>query len=180
MLWRRCLFPGVKIAPLNLKSEADSLYGEYLRSAIRLCCAGLMAIALLLWFALRSFTRAALVLLPLSLAALAVAAGFALGHHPMNILHLIGLLLIFAVGSNYALFFDRGATQTDRFRAKRTLSSLLLANLTTTIAFGVLATSSVPVLSALGSTVAPGAFLALLFSAVLAGGNAGGPRCGRR
>ena len=54
--------------------------------------------------------------------------------------------------------------------AARILSSLLLANLATIIAFGVLATSHVPVLSALGSTVAPGAFLALLFSAILAGG----------
>jgi predicted exporter len=159
--------PEVEITPLNLKSESDALYAGYLRSAMHLCCAGLAAIALLLWVALRSLTRAALVLLPLSLAALTVAAGFALRHHPMNILHLIGLLLIFAVGSNYALFFDRGATHTDQGRTARTLSSLLLANLTATMAFGVLATSSVPVLSALGSTVAPGALLALLFSAVL-------------
>ena len=167
--------PGVEIAALNLKNESDALYVGYLRSAIRLCCAGLVAIAVLLWVALRSFIRAALVLLPLSLAALTVAAGFALRHQPMNILHLIGLLLIFAVGSNYALFFDRRATQTDQLRTTRTLSSLLLANLSTTIAFGVLATSSVPVLSALGSTVAPGAFLALLFSAVLARSHADSP-----
>lgn len=164
--------PGVTVAALNLKAEANALYSQYLHGAIRLCCAGLTAIALLLCFALRSFTRAALVLLPLSLAALAVASGFALSHRPMNLLHLIGLLLIFAVGSNYALFFDRGAIQKDREVAARTLSSLLLANLTTTIAFGVLATSKVPVLSALGSTVAPGAFLALLFSAALAGSTA--------
>ncbi len=161
--------PGVTISALNLKEEADALYGQYLHSAIRLCCAGLAAIALLLCVALHSFTRAGLVLLPLGLAALSVASGFALSHHPMNLLHLIGLLLIFAVGSNYALFFDRGAIQKDRPIAARTLSSLLLANLTTTIAFGVLATSSVPVLAALGSTVAPGAFLALVFSAMMAG-----------
>ncbi len=162
--------PGVKIAALNLKQEADALYDQYLHSALRLCCAGLGAIALLLCFALRSFTRAGRVLLPLSLAALCVTAGFALCHRPMNLLHLIGLLLIFAVGSNYALFFDRSAHQPDRAVAARVLSSLLLANLATIIAFGVLATSHVPVLSALGSTVAPGAFLALLFSAILAGG----------
>ena len=48
------------------------------------------------------------------------------------------------------------------------LASLLLANLTAVIGFGVLATSAVPVLSALGTTVAPGALLALLFSAMLA------------
>lgn len=164
---------GVKIAALNLKSEADALYADYLHGAIRLCCAGLAGIALLLGCALRSYSRAWRVLLPLGLAAVSVAAGFAVAHHPMNILHLIGLLLIFAVGSNYALFFDRGAAQTDPARTTRTLSSLLLANLSTTIAFGVLATSSVPVLSALGSTVAPGAFLALLFSAALARSPAG-------
>jgi predicted exporter len=164
--------PGVKIASLNLKREADALYEQYMGSAIRLCCAGLLAIGLLLCVALRSFVRAGLVLLPLALAALAVANGFALSHHPMNLLHLVGLLLIFAVGSNYALFFDRGAAGASRSVPARTLSSLLLANLTTTIAFGVLATSHVPVLSALGTTVAPGAFLALVFSAVLAGGTA--------
>jgi predicted exporter len=163
---------GVKVEALNIKREADALYGEYLHSAIRLSSAGLLAIALLLCVALRSFSRAGLVLLPLALAALSVAAGFALAHHPMNLLHLVGLLLIFAVGSNYALFFDRGATQAGRSIDPLTLGSLLLANLTTTIAFGVLATSKVPVLSALGGTVAPGAILALLFSAMLAGGTA--------
>jgi predicted exporter len=47
------------------------------------------------------------------------------------------------------------------------LASLLIANLTTVIAFGALSFSTVPVLSALGSTVAPGTLLALLFSAAL-------------
>jgi predicted exporter len=78
------------------------------------------------------------------------------------------------VGSNYALFFDRGAGRADRTLPVWTLSSLFLANLTTIIAFGVLATSHVPVLSALGSTVAPGAFLALFFSSILAGGDVSG------
>jgi predicted exporter len=43
-----------------------------------------------------------------------------------------------------------------------------VANLATVIAFGVLALSSVPVLADLGSTVAPGTLLALLFAAMLA------------
>jgi predicted exporter len=49
----------------------------------------------------------------------------------------------------------------------RTLASLLVANASTVIGFGVLAFSSVPVLHALGSTVAPGTALALLFAALL-------------
>jgi len=86
----------------------------------------------------------------------------------LTILHLVGLLLIVAIGSNYALFFDRAAAQADAQERARTVASLLVANLTTVMGFGALAFSSVPVLAAVGSTVAPGALLALLFSAVLA------------
>jgi predicted exporter len=79
-------------------------------------------------------------------------------------MHLIGLLLIVAVGSNYALFFDDGKASVDA----QTLASLLIANIATVIGFGALATASVPVLHAIGITVGPGAVLALLFSIVLA------------
>jgi predicted exporter len=44
---------------------------------------------------------------------------------------------------------------------------VVLANLATVGSFGLLGLSSVPVLSAIGGTVAAGAFLALLFSAML-------------
>jgi predicted exporter len=45
---------------------------------------------------------------------------------------------------------------------------VLLAAATTIATFGVLAASSVPVLGMIGSTVAPGVLLALVFSAALA------------
>jgi predicted exporter len=83
----------------------------------------------------------------------------------LTILHLVGMLLIVAVGSNYALFFDRREAG-DR-SGPLTLASLALANLCTVIGFGLLAFSGVPVLEALGTTVAPGAFLALLYAALL-------------
>jgi predicted exporter len=160
--------PDVTVSVLDLKVGSNELYHQYLTGAIRLSCIGLAAISLLLLLALRSVVRMLRVLLPLALAALVVAAVFALREQPMTILHLIGLLLIFAVGSNYALFFDRRARQADGEGDSGILASLLLANLTAVIGFGVLATSAVPVLSALGTTVAPGALLALLFSAMLA------------
>jgi predicted exporter len=48
------------------------------------------------------------------------------------------------------------------------VASLVVANLCTVTGFGVLAFSQVPVLSAIGSTVAPGTFFTLLLSAMLA------------
>ena len=61
----------------------------------------------------------------------------------------------------------RDARRTESAGAPLTLASLGIANLCTVIGFGLLSFSQVPVLEALGSTVAPGAFLALLFAAAL-------------
>jgi len=107
------------------------------------------------------------VLAPLALAVLAVAALLVALGARLTILHLVGMLLIVAVGSNYALFFDRASHDPARGSVPLTLTSLLVANLATVLAFGVLAGSRVPMLADLGRAVAPGAFLALLFAAML-------------
>jgi predicted exporter len=161
--------PGVEANVLDLKHESDALYAGYLAEALRLSLFGFAAIVVLLLVSLRSAPRVARVIGPLVLAVLVVVAGFAFGGHALTILHLIGLLLVIAIGSNYALFFDRESPRDDPDAAARMLASLLIANLATVIAFGVLSFSTVPVLAALGSTVAPGTLLALLFSAALSG-----------
>jgi predicted exporter len=153
---------------LDLKGEADRLYSGYLSEAVRLAIGGFVAIVLLLVVALRSAARVARVVAPLALSVLTVAALFAALGHALTILHVVGMLLIVAVGSNYALFFDRAGGCPAEGSLPLTLASLLVANLATVIAFGVLAFSSVPVLADLGSTVAPGTLLALLFAAMLA------------
>jgi predicted exporter len=152
---------------LDLKYESDALYASYLGEAIHLSLAGLAALTLLLLAALRSVLRVARVLAPLLLAVIVVAAGLALSGVQLTILHLVGMLLIVAVGSNYALFFDRQALLHDAGSESLTLASLVIANASTVIGFGLLSFSQVPVLVALGVTVAPGAFLALLFAALL-------------
>ena len=151
---------------VDTKGETDRLYSTYLSEAIRLSLFGLAAIVALLTFTLHSPIRVLRVLLPLALAVLIVMAGLALAGQQMTILHLVGLLLIVALGSNYALFFDQGHASGGP--TPRTLASLLFANLTTMAGFGILAFSSVPVLQAIGGTVGPGAILALIFSAILA------------
>ncbi|HWX80354.1 MAG TPA: MMPL family transporter [Steroidobacteraceae bacterium] len=152
---------------LDLKQQSDALYAGYLGQAIRYSLAGLVALTALLLIALRSLRRVARVLSPLALAVLTVAAGLAVCNVQLTILHLVGLLLIVAVGSNYALFFDRQENSADAGGEALTLASLLIANCSTVIGFGLLSFSRVPVLVALGTTVAPGTFLALLFAAIL-------------
>ncbi|WP_413707117.1 MMPL family transporter [Ralstonia sp. Ralssp110] len=149
---------------VDMKAEADRLYVNYVREDLRLSLAGFAAIALLLLVALRSPQRTLRALAPLVAAVLVVTAGFALARVPLTILHLVGMLLIVAVGSNYALFFN----QRTQAIAPQTLVSLLVANLATVAGFGLLAFSRVPMLETFGLTVGPGAMLALVFAAILA------------
>jgi predicted exporter len=164
---------------IDLKNESDKLYRGYMHEAILLALCGLAAMTILLGLSLRSFTGLIRVMVPLITAVLAVAAILALTDQRMTILHLIGLLLIVAVGSNYALFFAQSAminAAGSKNDAKdvntikpTTLASLIFANITTVIGFGVLGFSTVPVLNAIGITVGIGVVLALLFSAMLSG-----------
>ncbi|MFZ0790484.1 MAG: hypothetical protein WAM94_12785, partial [Chromatiaceae bacterium] len=157
---------GVSVRFLDVKRESDGLYADYLREAIGLSLIGLAAIVAVLGLALRSPQRVLRVMLPLIASVLVVVAGLVLAGESLILLHLVGLLLVVAVGSNYALFFVR-AGEDAAGPSPRTLASLLFANLTTLAGFGLLATSSVPVLYAIGVTVGPGAVLALLFAAML-------------
>ncbi|MCB2019027.1 MAG: hypothetical protein KDF54_16200, partial [Hydrogenophaga sp.] len=150
---------------VDLKTEFESLYTTYMDEATDLALIGVLAIAVLLAVSLRSLRRLARVLAALALAVGSVMVLLHLAGVKLHLLHLVGLLLIVAVGSNYALFLDRpeGGEPLDA----GTLQSMGVAVLTTVIGFGTLASSSVPVLHAVGITVGPGALLALLFAAVL-------------
>ncbi|MDD2769080.1 MAG: MMPL family transporter [Methylococcus sp.] len=153
---------------LDLKEETDRLYQGYLAEATRLSAGGAAAIVLLLAVALRSPARVLRVCLPLAAGLAVVTAALVAGGLKLTMLHLIGMMLAVAIGSNYCLFFDRldrDGTEGDG-RLGRTMVSLSLANLATVAVFGLLAGSKVPVLSAIGVMVAPGTFLALLISAM--------------
>jgi predicted exporter len=153
---------------VDLKADVDRLYAQYFRRAIGMSGVGLLVIVALLTLALRDVGRVTRVLAPLIAAVLVVAAIQALAGTRLTLMHLMGLLLVVAVGSNYALFFERIPAGADP-ATHRTLASLALANATTVASFGVLALSTIPVLRAIGGTVALGAFVALVFTAAVSG-----------
>lgn len=155
-----------KTVLLDLKAASDSLYHQYLNQALLLSGLGLCAIVLVLGLHLRQPQRVLAVFFPLAAAVIVVTSGLHLAGIRLNLLHLVGLLLIVAVGSNYALFFDARPDATEDI-PPHTLASLLFANLTTVAGFGLLGFSDVPVLQSIGITVGPGVIAALLFSAIL-------------
>ncbi|HZF79492.1 MAG TPA: MMPL family transporter [Rubrivivax sp.] len=154
---------------LDIGGELTRLYAHYLREAQLQALLGALGVVLLMAAWLRSWRRLVAVCQPLVLAVLITMGGLAALNVQLGILHLVGLLLVVAVGSNYALFFDMlrqhpGEPDSD------TLASLLLANGIIVLSFGLLAFSAIPALSAIGRVVAPGTLLALLLSAAFASG----------
>jgi len=156
------------ITVIDLLAETSALFESYLHEALLFSGLGCLAILAILLLTLRSVTRALRVALPLACAVVCVTGVLLLGGTSLTILHLVGLLLVVAIGSNYALFFDSANTGSTSREQRQTSISLVTANLTTVGSFGMLALSSVPVLAILGTTVGLGAVLALVFSAVLA------------
>ncbi len=157
---------------LDLSAQSDALYASYLHEVLKLAAIGAVAIGLLLALSLRSFARALRVLVPVAGAVLVTLALVLASGQTLLLFHLIGVLLAVAIGSNYALFFDRdglGAARAPGDEDDRTMVSLLFATVSTVIAFGMLSLSGVPVLAAIGETVALGAFLSLVFSAAWSG-----------
>jgi len=161
--------PGTEVFYLDLEEQANSMFGQYLNQALMLTTAGGVCVVVLLALSLRNPRQVIRVVFPLVGAVALVMAGHVLGGVRMTLLHLVGLLLIIAVGSNYALFFnqqvgDAGSGAVAALPRSAALASLAMANVSTMVGFGVLSFSKVPVLHAIGATVGPGALLAMLLA----------------
>jgi predicted exporter len=90
----------------------------------------------------------------MALTTLVVLAALHAGGVSLSLFHLIALVLAAGLGLDYALFFERAAD--DPAEQRRTLHAVLVCSLSTLMVFALLATSSLPVLRAIGVTVSVG------------------------
>ena len=150
---------------LDLKDASEQLVAAH-RSHILLCLdvSALLLVAVI-WIALRRPSRVLRVLAPMvltTLVILAVLRGFGV---PLNLFHLISLVLAAGLGLDYALFFEHASD--DPAEQRRTLHALLVCALSTLLVFALLACSSVPVLAAIGITVSLGVVSNFLLALLL-------------
>ena len=155
--------PGVTL--VDLDHESDQLLKTFQRDASLLASIGSLGVLVVLSFGLRSLARVVAVASPLAAAIIVTAALLTVDGHTLSIFMVVGFLLIIAVGSNYCLFFNRSEHNGERQR--RSVASIVLANLCTVSAYGLMALSRLPVLHDIGMTVAIGTFLSLLFAAAI-------------
>jgi predicted exporter len=151
---------------LDLKSTAQTLAAAWRVRVLTAMAAAALLLALALRLALGSTQRAARVLLPVALGTACVLALLQLLGIPLTLFHLVSLVLAAGLGVDYALFFERagGAAAEQR----RTLHALLVCAGSTLLVFALLALSQIPVLRAIGLTVALGVLAHVILSLWLA------------
>jgi predicted exporter len=151
---------------LDLKRDTGSLMADFRRHALGRVLWGLVAIVLILWLGLRSLRRTMLVLVPGLVAVIIDVAVLRMGGQLLSLFHLVSLLLVVGISIDYSLFFSRD--DTDAGMRGRTFHGLVVCALSTVSVFGILATSELPVLNGIGSSVAIGVALSFLAALVLA------------
>ena len=147
---------------LDLKQASESLVAAYRQRVLQALALAALLLAGTVWIALRDVRRVLRVLAPMALTTLLVLAVLRAMGVELNLFHLVALILGAGLGLDYALFFDHAGDAPDEQR--RALHAIVVCSLTTLLVFSLLATSSIPVLRAIGATVA----LGVVFNFILA------------
>lgn len=151
---------------LDLKASTESLIVAYRHRILIALGVAALLLCIAVTLALRSPRRALHVLGPMTLATLLVLVVLRACGIPLSLFHLVSLTLAAGLGLHYALFFER-RTGDDR-EDLRTLHATLVCVASALLVFGVLALSSVPVLRAIGFTVALGVAFHFTLSVLMA------------
>ncbi len=154
------------VSYIDLREESNRLLTDYRDRTFIVAGWGMLAIAVILAIALKSIKILWPVLFPILSALVVVVAVVNASGESLSLFHVATFLLVIGLGLDYALFFNR-PDGSEEERA-HTLYGLLVCATTTILVFGILATSSVPVLHAIGVTAALGSFCCLLFTGIMA------------
>jgi predicted exporter len=154
------------VSLLDVRLESAALLGAYRERTLALWGLGLVLIGAVLFLHLRSAARVLRVVVPIAAAVMAMVAILLGAGDKLTLFHVVAALLVVGVGSNYALFLERRSA--DEAERRATAFTVMVCASTTILVFVLLAGSHAPVLRMMGSTVAIGALLSLLFSAFIA------------
>ena len=139
---------------LDLKQASESLVAAYRGRVLWALALAALLLGVTVRVALGDTRRALRVLAPMALTTLLVLAVLRAAGVELTLFHLVALILAAGLGLDYALFFDHAGD--DRDDQLRTLHAVLACSASTLLVFALLSLSTIPVLRAIGTTVALG------------------------
>lgn len=151
---------------LDLRAETSRLAAGFRATALQRLTWGVALIVGAIWIGLRCWRGVIATLTPVAVALIfTVAALLSLGER-LSLFHLVSLLLVLGIGVDYGLFFSRPGA--DPAQRRRTLHALLVCCGSALTVFGMLATSELPALRAIGLTVSMGVVASFSVALVMA------------
>jgi predicted exporter len=150
---------------VDLHARTATMFSQFRRRTLAAIFAGALAITAILAIGLRSPSAAAHAIAPALLGTTWTALGVVAFGGGLSLFHLIALMLVLGIGVNYALFAQGAAARGDAWRSLAL--TLGVVSGTTCFAFGVMATSAIPVLRAIGVSVLAGTLLTLVACALV-------------
>ncbi|MBK8284676.1 MAG: MMPL family transporter [Ahniella sp.] len=156
---------------LDLKGASEQMVVRYRQHVLDSLLVAALLLGAVIALALRSWRRTLRVILPMLLSTVFVLALLSALGIPLSLFHLIALVLAAGLGIDYALFFEASehesadpSGQDDPLASRH---ALLVCAGSTMMVFALLATSSLPVLRALGLTVSLGVLCNFLLALIL-------------
>jgi len=152
---------GDDIMLTDLRSSSASLMKNYRSNAVTTVSLAALLIFAMLWYQRRQILQVIWITLTVISVLAATIAVVVLFHGQLTVIHLVALLLVMGLGLDYALFLSRTETSGERGATDK---AVMACAVSTTLAFGLLAGSSIPVLRFLGFTVAAGSALSYVIA----------------
>jgi predicted exporter len=139
-------------------------YAGFRRRVLEVVGFGLLAVFAVLWLRYRRWRQSLAAFAPAVLAAITTLAILAIAGVSLNLLHVLGLLWVLSTGEDHSVFVVEATRKDDDVGLALVGTAVSCA--TTVLAFGLLATSSIPALRALGLVAAIGGALSLLMTPI--------------
>jgi predicted exporter len=152
---------GSNVELVDLQQSSVELMESYRTGAITTVSLAALAIVVLIWFQRRRPGQILWIVLTVAASLAATVAIVIAVHHQLTVIHLVALLLVLGLGLDYALFLSRAESGTMR---GCTNQAVFACATSTTVAFGILAMSTIPVLKFVGLTVATGSACSYLLA----------------
>jgi predicted exporter len=147
---------GLEADLVDFQEASLSLMRDYRGTALRTILVAALLIVAILWWVRGRLLQTLWIGLTVAASLLVTIAIIGMVHGSLTVIHMVALLLVLGLGLDYALFLSRSEPATER---KATDKGVLACAASTTIAFTILAASSIPVLKFLGLTVAAGSLV---------------------
>ncbi len=146
---------------VDFQAASLDLMRDYRGTALRTILVAALIIVGILWWVRGRLLQTLWIGMTVTASLLVTIAIIGVVHGSLTVIHMVALLLVLGLGLDYALFLSRSEPPAER---QATDKGVLACAASTTIAFTILAASSIPVLKFLGLTVAAGSLVSYVIA----------------